>query len=143
MDVCLRIRIFMYTFFITPKTRSLRTMYARTSTRLKILPQLFLQFYSAAEKSRTSKIAKIKRALLCTVHTYSKNILICHSRDKLNVGETNSFYHILYCCAKHTLTHGAKKLYLVLRSSNSSTKSDGDEANSPVCSYSYCSYYSF
>lgn len=89
------------------------------------------------------KIAKIKRALLCTVHTYSKNILICHSRDKLNVGETNSFYHILYCCAKHTLTHGAKKLYLVPHSSNSSTKSDGDEANSPVCSYSYCSYYSF
>ena len=92
---------------------------------------------------RSRKIAKIKRALLCTVHTYSKNILICHSRDKLNVGETNSFYHILYCCAKHTLTHGAKKLYLVLRSSNSSTKSDGDEANRPVCSYSYCSYYSF
>jgi len=137
VDVCLRIRIFMYTFFITPKTRSLRTMYARTSTRtrLKILPQLF---YYCSRKN-----AKIKRALLCTVHTYSKNILICHSRDKLNVGETNSFYHILYCCAKHTLTHGAKKLYLVLRSSNSSTKSDGDEANSPVCSYSYCSYYSF
>ena len=135
MDVCLRIRIFMYTFFITPKTRSLRTMYARTSTRLKILPQLF---YYCSRKN-----AKIKRALLCTVHTYSKNILICHSRDKLNVGETNSFYHILYCCAKHTLTHGAKKLYLVLRSSNSSTKSDGDEANSPVCSYSYGSYYSF
>ena len=35
---------------------------------------------------------------------------LCLARDKLNVGETNLFYHVLYCCAKNTPAHGAKKL---------------------------------
>lgn len=72
---CLLTYTYIYVYiFHHAKTRSLRAMkrvYEYSSKNFA--PTLFT---TAAEKSRTSKIAKIKRALLCTVHTYSKNILI-------------------------------------------------------------------
>ena len=73
---CLLTYTYIYVYiFHHAKTHSLRTTYARTSeySSKNFAPTLFT---TAAEKSRTIKIAKIKRALLCTVHTYSKNILI-------------------------------------------------------------------
>ena len=77
--------------------------------------------YQEEVSPRESKKVHVKVRSWTKVRT-----TLCLARDKLNVGETNLFYHVLYCCAKNTPAHSAKKLPPFFCPSNSTTKSDGE-----------------